>query len=115
MHGSSFYNMRKLGGSFNLRGWTKKSFPLCNCYDLAAITQLACAILVDEFGNERVDSSWVFQCPNGFINIGPLFGWVAFGGEYLRCNDPFWKCTGAFYHILCWLTLRVRPKSLHIT
>lgn len=71
-HGKSFYNMRKFGGELQFKRLDQKKYVLCNCYNLAAITQLACAILVDEFGNERVDSSWVFQCPNGFINSGPL-------------------------------------------
>lgn len=90
-HGASSYNMNILGGSFNLDCWIKELYPGCNCYDLAGIAQLACTILVDDSGNELVDSRFVFQDPNGYVNPGPLFGWVAFGGDHLRCNTPFWK------------------------
>lgn len=92
--GGSYYNMNTLGGSFNLDWWIKKMYPSCNCYDLAGIAQLACGILVDEKANELVDSRYVWQNPNGYINPGPLFGWVPFGGLNLQCNSPFWtsKC-----------------------
>lgn len=93
-YGGSYYNMTSVGGSFNLDGWINKSFPACNSYDLAAIAQLACTILVDNSGNELVDSRWVYQYPNGYINKGPLYGWVPFGGDHLNCNSPFWALAG---------------------
>jgi len=89
--GKAYYVGGSLGGSFKLAAWVAVTYPRCNCYDLAAIAQLAICLLMDAQGAELADSKWVFQEPNGFINPGPLFRWVAFGGDHLRCNTPFWE------------------------
>ncbi|KAH8807699.1 hypothetical protein F5884DRAFT_677322 [Xylogone sp. PMI_703] len=92
--GCSHYGLRHFGGGFNLAAWVKATYERCNCYDMAGISQLACSLLMDEGGHELVDSHWVFHYPNGYINPGPLIGWVQYGGDHLRCNTPFWEKTG---------------------
>lgn len=94
--GKSYYGMAGEGGSFMLSQWLVSFQPLCNCYDLAAISQLACAILVDQAGEELVLSDWIYQEPNGFINSGPLYGRVT-GGLNMTCNNPFWAQSGMYY------------------
>lgn len=86
--GASFYNMGFYGGSFKLREWMAAAVPgaRLNCYDLAAIAQLACAVYVDPNGIEVLHSRWVFQNPNGYILPGTIFGWEG----YANCNNPYW-------------------------
>lgn len=83
--GASKYGMGGLGGYFALAEWLVRSHGTCNCYDLAGISQLACALLIDERGLEVLNSKWVYQNPNGFIKIGPLYGRLG-----VDCNNPFW-------------------------
>ena len=94
--GRPFYAEGPLGGGYNLPAWDRKQSPRCNCYDLAGILQLACCLLMNPNGMELADSRWVFQAPNGFINPGPLLGWVRAGGDNLRCNTPFWESAGTY-------------------
>jgi len=94
--GAPYYVDGGLGGGFKLAAWVSVTYPRCNCYDLAAIAQLAVCLLMDTQGAELADSRWVFQQPNGFINPGPLFRWVAFGGDHLRCNTPFWTSASTY-------------------
>lgn len=88
-----------MGGSFKLRRWLESFYPKCNCMDLAAIAQLACAILVDEHGVEEVDSRWISHEPHGYILPGPLYGRL--GGPEGRCNSPFWPMKGMFGAAMC--------------
>lgn len=100
--GASKYGVGVFGGSFSLVDWMNKKFPTLNCYDLAGISQLACAILVNQNGDEIVDSHWVLQFPNGYVNPGPLYGWnrVNDGRNHMACNNPFWAAGGQYskYH-----------------
>lgn len=89
--GLTKYGQYPPNGTFDLAAWMQIQHLTLNCHDLAAVGQLACAILVDKAGEELLDSKWVFQEPNGFILPGPLYGWVTAGGENLRCNNPFWS------------------------
>lgn len=61
LNGASFYNVSLGGGSFNLAGWKAGSAPRCNCYDLAAIMQLGCCLLIDVQNNELLKSRWVLD------------------------------------------------------
>ena len=91
MKGASFYNVGSGGGSFNLAGWVAGIASKCNCYDLAAIVQLGCCLLVDINGNELLNSRWVFQSPNAFIKPCVLYGW---GTKYPYpngVNNPFFQ------------------------
>lgn len=94
--GSPYYGVSKYGGGFSLKDWVKATYERCNCYDVAGISQLACSLLMDNEGNELANSNWVFQSPNGYINPGPLIGWVKYGTDHLRCNSPFWESWGSF-------------------
>jgi hypothetical protein len=96
--GAPFYGVSGLGGGFNLQNWFNSTFERCNCYDVAGISQLALSMLMDGSGAELTDSHWVFHLPNGFINPGPLFRWVASGGDHLRCNTPFWESAGQYIY-----------------
>lgn len=89
--GSTKYGQLPTEGTFDLAAWLKIQYLTLSCHDLAAVSQLACAVLVGDDGSELLDSKWVYQEPNGFILPGPLYGWVASGGENLRCNNPFWN------------------------
>jgi hypothetical protein len=93
-NGASWYGVSQQGGSFKLNDWYLSSSNFCNCYDLAGITQLACSLLIDGNQDELVNSHWVFQLPNGYINCGPLIRWVTAGGLNLKCNSPFWGSAG---------------------
>jgi hypothetical protein len=81
------------GGVFALTRFYNGVFPCCNCYDLAAIAQLACSILRDVNGVEILGSRWVFQSPFGYINPGILVGYP----QYPYCNSPFFAGTGQTY------------------
>ena len=94
--GKSYFGVYSLGGNFASAAWFRALRPKCNCYDVAGISQLAMTMLVDDNGVEMGDSHWVFQVPNGFINPGPLIGWVKAGGLNLECNSPFWGHAGEF-------------------
>ena len=80
------------GGFFELRQWVAGSFSTCNAFDLAAITQLACSIALDNDGNEILDSRWVTGVGNpslgqhdfGYMSPGVLFGWP----KYPQANSP---------------------------
>ncbi|KAF8535925.1 hypothetical protein BDD12DRAFT_808187 [Trichophaea hybrida] len=84
--GIANFGVGAFGGSFRLKRFLDNMFYNVNCYDLAALAQLACSILLDWDGTEVLMSSWVFQQPCGYINSGQLFGWP----EYPDCNNPFW-------------------------
>jgi hypothetical protein len=60
-------------------------FATVNCYDLAAITQLAVAIIQVNPNTETFDSRWIFCDGYGFIPDGPLIGWP----QYPNCNSPY--------------------------
>lgn len=75
--GESHYNMGSCGGSFPLDDWFNVQSTSCVCFDLAAITQLGCGLLLDMNGGELLDSKWVFQMPNGYIKAGVLYGWTS--------------------------------------
>ncbi|RYP32495.1 hypothetical protein DL767_005184 [Monosporascus sp. MG133] len=92
--GQANYALAWYGNGFKLMDWYRATYERCNCYDVAGISQLACSLMMDADGKELVDSHWVFQQPNGYINSGPLIGWVGFGGDNLRCNTPFWESKG---------------------
>ncbi|KAI0467682.1 hypothetical protein F4859DRAFT_230330 [Xylaria cf. heliscus] len=94
MQGRAQYVYSGFGGWFKLREYYNRTYPTCNCYDMAGICQLALSLLMDASGNELADSHWVYQSPNGFINPGPLIRWVTAGGDHLRCNTPFWASAG---------------------
>lgn len=81
--GGSHYNVGPYGGSFKLKEWLMGG-ALCNCYDLSSISQLACAVILDVNGNERLFSQWVFQEPNGYILPGTLYG----RDDKPNCNNP---------------------------
>ncbi|KAI5808203.1 hypothetical protein DFH27DRAFT_650720 [Peziza echinospora] len=91
--GTPGYGVGAFGGLFRLRRFTMNMFQLVNCYDLAALAQLACNILRDGQGQEVPQSSWVYQWPNGYIVPGALFGWP----EYPNCNNPFWAANSGGY------------------
>ncbi|KAI9741653.1 MAG: hypothetical protein M1834_000037 [Cirrosporium novae-zelandiae] len=76
----SRYGMGFCGGSFQLGDWFRNRYPHVICFDLAAITQCACALLVDDGGREILDSTWVFQQPNGYIKPGILYGYQGNAG-----------------------------------
>jgi hypothetical protein len=84
--GMANFGVGAFGGSFRLKRFLDNMFYNVNCYDMAALAQLACSILLDWDGTEVLMSSWVFQQPCGYINSGQLFGWP----EYPDCNNPFW-------------------------
>lgn len=88
IQGAPAYNVGYYGGSFNLNQWLAACAPggTCNCYDLAAISQLACAVFLDQNGNEELFSQWVYQNPNGFVLPGTLYG----RDTEPNCNNPFW-------------------------
>ncbi|MCJ1393731.1 hypothetical protein MMC18_006607 [Xylographa bjoerkii] len=75
--GASKYNMGACGGSFEWDEWVTADYPTLNCYDLAGISQLSCGLLVADYGDELLDSRWVFQTPNGYPLTGTLYGWGA--------------------------------------
>ena len=81
--------MTILGGGFNLEDWLTSKYITCNCYDLAAIMQLGCCLLLSSAGYELLDSRWVYQEPNGYINQCELFGWSATYPLYPGVNNPF--------------------------
>ena len=85
--GASLYSMTAVGGSFDLNRWYADCLPNgpCNSYDLAAMIQLACAVLINPDGVEFVRSRWVFQQPNGFVMPGTLYG----RDDVSTCNNPF--------------------------
>lgn len=91
--GAASYNVNALGGYFDLQRWLADCSPsgTCNSYDLAAISQLACALLIDAEGNELVRSKWVLQAPTGFILPGTLYGRETIP----NCNNPFFEARGS--------------------
>lgn len=103
--GSPYYGVSKYGGGFKLEDWYNSRYERCNCYDVAGISQLSCSLLIDKDGKELADSHWVLHSPNGYVNPGPLIGWVKYSGDHLRCNTPFWQSWGLF-------SLPVPPFSL---
>ncbi|MCJ1400403.1 hypothetical protein MMC11_003608 [Xylographa trunciseda] len=91
--GAASYNVNGLGGSFDLQRWFAPCSPsgTCNGYDLAAISQLACAMLLNDEGNEFVRSKWVLQSPVGYVLPGTLYGREAVPD----CNNPFFEARGS--------------------
>ncbi|KAL5321066.1 hypothetical protein ACEPPN_011876 [Leptodophora sp. 'Broadleaf-Isolate-01'] len=85
--GGSYYNVGRFGGGFNLQDWLSVTYASCNCYDLAGIVQLGCCLLLSSNADELLDSRWVFQGPNGFVN--PC--WVSLHIQLIftnSSNDP---------------------------
>jgi hypothetical protein len=91
LNGASFYNVGSGGGSFNLSDWMAGSAPRCNCYDLAAIVQLGCCLLIDVHKNELLNSRWVLQSPNAFIKQCVLYGWETQYPYPNGVNNPFFQ------------------------
>ncbi|ORX96589.1 hypothetical protein BCR34DRAFT_593794 [Clohesyomyces aquaticus] len=89
-HGAPTYVDDYLGGQFELRRLIRTTFPTMNCYDLAALAQLAIVIFQDSGGAELALSRWIFCDNYGYINPGPLFGWP----QYPNCNNPFFARPG---------------------
>lgn len=89
--GASSYNVSLYGGSFNLAGWMAGSGVCCNCHDLAAIVQLGCCLLVDENSNELLNSRWVGQSPNAYIESCLLYGWGLLYPLPNGVNNPFFN------------------------
>ena len=86
--GAPFYVEGHKGGDFQLSAWLRRSKRFCNCYDLAAIVQIACRLFGSSQGQEAFVSQWVYGKRFGYIRPGPLFGWDY---AYSRnCNNPFW-------------------------
>lgn len=93
---SSAYVPNHFGGQFQLRRFVATLFRGVNCYDLAAITQLAIAMIQKPQNagtNEVLDSRWIFCQGFGYINEGPLFGWP----QYPNCNSPFFSEGQPYY------------------
>lgn len=104
------------GGLFNLNGWMEFEFSKLACQDLAAISQLGCALLRNAGdGSEVLLSSWVFQSPNGFILPGKLYGWFGVGSVGL-CNNPFFgdpgKCSLYIMTGVLTFTVQGTPEAL---
>ncbi|KAB8265968.1 hypothetical protein BDV32DRAFT_143706 [Aspergillus pseudonomiae] len=95
IRGAPAYIDSGYGGTFQLRRFVSGLFDSLNCYDLAALSQLAICIIQDENGDEVYDSKWVIchpvdpqnPIPYGFIPDGPLIGWP----QYPNCNSPFFS------------------------
>lgn len=84
--GKSGFNMAGLGGVFDLKRWIS-IIDTCNCFDLAAVMQLGCAIALSATGSEYLRSNWVFQGPYGYVPEGELFGQPTIP----NCNNPFYQ------------------------
>ena len=86
--GAPFFVEGHKGGDFQLSAWLGRSMQWCNCYDLAAIVQIACRLFGSSQGQEAFPSQWVYGKKFGYIPLGPLFGWDY---DFSRnCNNPFW-------------------------
>ena len=86
--GAPFFVEGHKGGGFQLSAWLGRSMQCCNCYDLAAIVQIACRLFGSSQGQEEFPSQWVYGNKFGYIPPGPLFGWDY--GYSRNCNNPFW-------------------------
>jgi len=85
--GAAGYDTGRYGGVFNLTKWSNPQIGMSlNCYDLAAVVQLACCLALDTVGAELITTSWVYQTPNGYVPDGELFGWNG-----VPCNNPFYN------------------------
>ncbi|GAP82997.2 hypothetical protein SAMD00023353_0105360 [Rosellinia necatrix] len=86
------------GGRFDLRRWMRGTYAYCTALDLAALAQLACALLQDGAGAEVLDPRWVCATGNaslgqaafGHVCPGTLFGWPAFP----QCNSVVYGAGG---------------------
>ncbi|KAK4172997.1 hypothetical protein QBC36DRAFT_293824 [Triangularia setosa] len=69
----------------------QEAHAYCTAFDLAALTQLACALVQNAKGVEILESRWVCSTDNaslgqtsfGCINPGTLFGWH----QFPKCNS----------------------------
>jgi hypothetical protein len=113
-NGASYYNVSSLGGGFNLANWLNSVFPACNCYDLAAITQLGCCLLLTSDGSEALDSRWVYQQPNGYIKQCVLYGWGELYPYPPGVNNPFFMNLSECYPKIKSLTLLTSIEFLQI-
>ena len=85
--GAPAYIAGSRGGIFQLRRFVAGLFDSLNCYDLAAISQLAVCIIQDATGVETYDTKWIYCNNYGFIPNGPLIGWP----QFQDCNSPFFS------------------------
>ena len=82
--GKSGFGVGCCGGSFRFDEFLKAAFPtnsaaappslLIHSFDLAPLAQLACSLLVDENGDEKLNSKWVCKSPFGVQKPGVPFG-----------------------------------------
>lgn len=96
-NGASFYNVVSGGGSFNLDKWITGGQSRCNCYDLAAIVQLGCCLLIDAHSNDLSNSRWVYQIPTGFVDACLLYGWSTVYPLPPGVNNPFFANVSKLY------------------
>ena len=58
--GAPFFVEGHKGGGFQLSAWLGRLMQCCNCYDLAAIVQIACRLFGSSQGQEEFPSQWVY-------------------------------------------------------
>ena len=84
LYGRAFFGVSASGGDFDLRSWVDapKSNRIVNCYDQAAILQIALGLVVPG------TSTWLFLQPFGYIKTTRLVG------IHEDCNNPFYRSNG---------------------
>ena len=93
IEGAPAYTFGTSGGTFQLRRFIRTYFKTVNCYDLAAIAQLAVTIIQDDTGADIARTKWIYCDSYGYINPGPLIGWP----QFPNCNSPFFSEGEPFY------------------